>query len=70
MKNNNDHIDSFGVDDFGDDTSLRSDVLDHFEQSPAFDFLPFEITQWICHKVKQHATLLDLLHEQFFPLRC
>jgi len=51
------------------DPPVLCDKLHHFVESGSFHLLPFQVTEWILHEVKEHTALSQLLYEQLFSLR-
>ena len=58
------HVGHFKIDRICDNTSVVCYKVNNLIKCSSFNFLKFEITQWIHGKIKQNATLLNFLDEK------
>eukprot|EP00732_Lithocolla_globosa_P003282 Lithocolla_globosa_v1_NODE_2556_length_1955_cov_492.368947.p3 type:complete len:119 gc:universal NODE_2556_length_1955_cov_492.368947:1255-1611(+) len=61
------HGDDFGVDRFGDNASIRVDILHELVEGLALDLLALEVRQHVV-EVEQNGRLLKFLDEEVLPL--
>lgn len=57
------HLNHFWVNCFCYDSSVLCDIFNHLIQGSTFYLFPFQITQGVLHKVKQHCTLSNFLNK-------